>query len=155
MGRNKKNTVVLPDQPYFRVRKNKRFAIPGPNGRLQLFKSGDIVAADSPLVETHPQMLESLDGSLVTVKEAGPAEYRDPVGQRDLNEVTAPQGKTAPEREEKPEEPQEPEEAAAFDPGEHTVEQVNAHLDTVTDDAERERILQAERDGKNRSTIVG
>jgi hypothetical protein len=43
---------------------------------------------------------------------------------------------------------------SSYDPSEYTVEQVNAHLDTVSEE-EQSRILQAERDGKNRTGIVG
>lgn len=46
------------------------------------------------------------------------------------------------------------ESAGAYDPGDYTVAQVNEHLDGA-DEAEKERILQAERDGQNRSGIVG
>lgn len=42
----------------------------------------------------------------------------------------------------------------SYDPDDHTVPEVNAYLDTVSDE-ERERILQAERDGQNRTGIVG
>lgn len=41
-----------------------------------------------------------------------------------------------------------------YDPGEHTVPQVNAHLDSVGEQ-ERESILQAERQGRARKGIVG
>lgn len=41
-----------------------------------------------------------------------------------------------------------------FDPSQHTVEQVNSYLDTA-DEQEKERILQAERDGQARRGIVG
>lgn len=43
---------------------------------------------------------------------------------------------------------------AAYDPANYGVKEVVAHLETV-DDVERERILAAERAGKNRTTIVG
>lgn len=39
-----------------------------------------------------------------------------------------------------------------YDPSEHTVDEVNEHLATA-DDAERERVLKAEAEGKNRSTV--
>lgn len=42
---------------------------------------------------------------------------------------------------------------AAFDPAEHNVDDVLAHLATV-DDAERERVLAAEQAGKARTTIT-
>lgn len=41
-----------------------------------------------------------------------------------------------------------------FDPSQHTVAQVNSYLDSADDD-ERERVLQAERDGQGRTGIVG
>ena len=41
-----------------------------------------------------------------------------------------------------------------YDPADHTADQVTAHLATVTDDNERQRIVDAERAGKNRSTIT-
>lgn len=40
------------------------------------------------------------------------------------------------------------------DPGEHTVDEVTVHLETA-DDAERARVLEAERAGKARKTILG
>lgn len=40
-----------------------------------------------------------------------------------------------------------------FDPGAHTVDEVHAYLADV-DDAERERVLAAEADGKGRVTIL-
>ena len=47
----------------------------------------------------------------------------------------------------------------AFDPADYTVEDVNAYLADLADDddgnAERERVLSAERAGKNRVTITG
>lgn len=45
--------------------------------------------------------------------------------------------------------------APPYDPAEHTVEQVNDHLATLADDdPERQRILDAERDGKARAGIL-
>lgn len=48
---------------------------------------------------------------------------------------------------------------AAFNPDEHTVADVQAYLDGLADDedgaAERERVLDAERKGKGRTTITG
>jgi hypothetical protein len=41
-----------------------------------------------------------------------------------------------------------------YDPSQHTVEQVNAYLDSA-DEEEKERVLQAERDGQARRGIVG
>lgn len=41
-----------------------------------------------------------------------------------------------------------------YNPADYTVEQVNDYLKTA-DDAERERVLEAERDGKARTGIVG
>lgn len=41
-----------------------------------------------------------------------------------------------------------------FDPSQSSVAQVNAYLDTASDD-ERERVLSAERAGQNRKGIVG
>ncbi|NUR28505.1 MAG: hypothetical protein HOV76_32385 [Hamadaea sp.] len=43
--------------------------------------------------------------------------------------------------------------ADSFDPGQHTVEEVAAYL-TEADDAERERVLTAERDGKARKSLL-
>lgn len=43
--------------------------------------------------------------------------------------------------------------APAFDPGAHTVAEVNDHLDQ-SDDDEVERVLAAERDGKARKSIL-
>ena len=43
---------------------------------------------------------------------------------------------------------------AGYDPADHKVAEVIAHLDTV-DDAERTRILNAEATGKNRTGITG
>lgn len=43
---------------------------------------------------------------------------------------------------------------ASYDPGEYTVRKVNDHLATV-DDAERDRILKAEKKGKARAGIIG
>lgn len=40
-----------------------------------------------------------------------------------------------------------------FDPGEHTVDEVQAHLKDASD-AERARVLELERDGKGRSGIL-
>lgn len=40
------------------------------------------------------------------------------------------------------------------DPGDFNVGPVNTYLETASDE-ERERVLEAERDGKNRSSIVG
>jgi trigger factor len=40
-----------------------------------------------------------------------------------------------------------------FDPSAHTVEEVRAHLDQATP-SERDRVLQAERDGKARSSLI-
>lgn len=45
-------------------------------------------------------------------------------------------------------------EEAVYDPSEHTVDEVNAHLAEV-DDAERDRILAAEAAGRNRTGITG
>lgn len=44
-------------------------------------------------------------------------------------------------------------ETSAYDPGEHTVEEVLKHLDGA-DDAERDRIFEAEKDGKARVGIL-
>lgn len=44
--------------------------------------------------------------------------------------------------------------AGTFDPGEHSVDEVEAHLEGVSD-AERERVLAAERGGKARKSLVG
>lgn len=41
-----------------------------------------------------------------------------------------------------------------FDPAEHTVEEVNDYLASA-DDAEAERVLKAEKSGKDRSTVTG
>lgn len=41
-----------------------------------------------------------------------------------------------------------------FDPGEHTVAQVREHL-AGADEAERERVLEAERAGKARASLIG
>lgn len=46
-----------------------------------------------------------------------------------------------------------PDPDGAFDPGEHTVAQVNAHLADV-DLAERERVLQAEAEGRGRRGVL-
>lgn len=43
---------------------------------------------------------------------------------------------------------------AGGDPGDYTVDQVNAYLETVTDDAERARVLGAEQDGQARKGIL-
>lgn len=43
---------------------------------------------------------------------------------------------------------------SSFDPAAHTVDEVKAHLDEVDTD-ERERVLTAERDGKDRTSITG
>ncbi len=51
-------------------------------------------------------------------------------------------------------EPVENDDADLFDPSEHTVEDVQAHL-ADADEAETERVLDAERNGKNRSSLVG
>jgi len=45
-----------------------------------------------------------------------------------------------------------PPEGDTFDPGEHTVADVEAYLDEHPD--EIDRVLQAERDGKNRTTLL-
>jgi hypothetical protein len=45
-------------------------------------------------------------------------------------------------------------EAAVFDPAVHTVDEVIAHLEGA-DDEERQRVLDAEADGKQRVTIAG
>lgn len=45
-------------------------------------------------------------------------------------------------------------EEATFDPSEHTVAEVKDHLDGA-DDAERDRVLQAEAQGKDRASITG
>ena len=54
-------------------------------------------------------------------------------------------------------EPQEGEEAlVAFNPGEHTVEEVTSYLNGLNqDDPERERVLAAEAAGKARKSITG
>jgi trigger factor len=41
-----------------------------------------------------------------------------------------------------------------FEPGDHSVAEVKAHLDAA-DDAEKERVLEAERAGKARTTLTG
>jgi hypothetical protein len=41
-----------------------------------------------------------------------------------------------------------------FDPADHTVAEVNAHLEKADDD-ERARVLAAERDGKARTGVLG
>ncbi|MEE6295193.1 hypothetical protein [Georgenia wangjunii] len=41
-----------------------------------------------------------------------------------------------------------------YDPGVHNADKVIAHFATVTDPDERDRIIAAERAGKNRSTLV-
>lgn len=41
-----------------------------------------------------------------------------------------------------------------FDPAQHNVDEVRAYLDGTTDEAERQRVLDAERNGKARSTIL-
>lgn len=42
-----------------------------------------------------------------------------------------------------------------FDPGQHTVSQVNEYLEAQDDDVERRRVLDAERAGRNRSGVRG
>ena len=48
-------------------------------------------------------------------------------------------------------------ESTAFDPSEHTVQEVNDYLDQHRENApgEVERVLELERAGKNRTTITG
>lgn len=46
------------------------------------------------------------------------------------------------------------EEDGEFDPSKHTVDEVNEHLESA-DEAERERVLSAEEDGKGRKGILG
>lgn len=46
-----------------------------------------------------------------------------------------------------------PDPGAVFDPGEHTVAQVNAHL-AGADVGERERVIQAECEGRSRRGII-
>lgn len=43
----------------------------------------------------------------------------------------------------------------AFDPGQHTVADVNEYLEATDDPAERQRVIAAERAGRNRSGIRG
>lgn len=45
-------------------------------------------------------------------------------------------------------------ESDPFDPSDHTVDEVTAYLDSA-DDAERDRVLAAERAGKSRKGITG
>lgn len=47
-----------------------------------------------------------------------------------------------------------PADTRGFDPSAHTVEEVNAYLDGVGDN-EKQRVLNAEKAGKNRVSIVG
>lgn len=42
----------------------------------------------------------------------------------------------------------------SFDPSDHTVDEVKAHLENA-DDAERERVLDAEKAGKARTSLIG
>jgi hypothetical protein len=42
-----------------------------------------------------------------------------------------------------------------FDPSQHTVAEVNEYLDACDDDAEKRRVLDAERAGQNRKGVAG
>lgn len=53
-----------------------------------------------------------------------------------------------------PREPVEEEDTEPFDPSEHSADEVNAHLDSTTDKVETSRVLEAERKGKARKTIL-
>lgn len=63
-------------------------------------------------------------------------------------------GGPAPDDSEVKDAVEELEQAGSYDPDDHSVPEVNAYLDTVGEE-EKERILQAERDGQARKGIVG
>lgn len=75
-----------------------------------------------------------------------------------LNELVAPDGALAASEAARADAGSDPGGArvmtAGDDPNDFTVDQVNAYLKTASDE-EKERVLQAERDGQARKTIVG
>lgn len=79
----------------------------------------------------------------------GDGKVQPPSGQP----VTEAPEQPVPSTEESVTEPA-PTDGGAFDPSEHTAAEVQAYLETA-DDAERERVLGAERSGKARKGIVG
>lgn len=154
-------------------RVKEAFAIPGPGGFMHLYAKGDLVNGESKLVKTHGALLEDALGQTVDPPQVSKADRKAaatlPQGQT-VDQVTAPAPpshaeQNAPARSRSEDEVNAANSGAAgdpevstelFDPSEHTVEEVNAYLDGegVTPE-ERERVLQAERDGKARTTIVG
>lgn len=42
-----------------------------------------------------------------------------------------------------------------FNPGDHTIDEVKAYLDSIEDETEYDRVLEAERTGKARQGLVG
>lgn len=74
--------------------------------------------------------------------ETGPAGDQRASGEEGPAGDPRPAGETAPGN------------GGTYDPSAHTVEEVNAHLAEVDDD-DGDRVLQAERDGKARSGILG
>lgn len=69
-------------------------------------------------------------------------------------EEAVEQREPPPDQEYPPEAPAEAVHAAEYDPSYHSVREVNEHLAQEHDDEERERVLQAERDGRGRKGIL-
>lgn len=151
----------------FRVR--EAFGVPGPGGFIHMYRQGDLVDGASKLAKTHRALLEPAENATVDVVKASEAVLTLPERQT-VEQVTAPGSSHAVENPDvrdagrrnaatETEEPGKGEESTGdgpFDPSAHTVEEVNAYLDGEGVTAEeRERVLAAEREGKNRTTIVG
>lgn len=77
-----------------------------------------------------------------------------PAGQEGPAGDQRPAGSDAPAGDPRPASEDAPQQRPSFHPAGHTVDEVNAYLDGVGA-AERERVLTAERDGKDRTSITG
>jgi hypothetical protein len=111
---------------------------PGPVGA-----SGDLSTPDS---DKSPNVIKDTDVQAANESALAEAVLID---QTPVPEATAAAAKVDPVNEDA-----KTADAGEFDPSAHTVDDVIAYLDSA-DDAERDRVLAAERDGKARKTLLG
>lgn len=116
------------------------------DGAPVAFQAGQLVDEKHPILKTHGHLF----ADPATVDSSGPFELKAkpveeataaPGEQRALTPPTAVATST-------------PAETTPFDPSEHNGPDVIAYLKAANAE-ERERVLAAEKDGKNRSTVLG
>jgi hypothetical protein len=115
---------------------------PGPVGA-----SGDLSTPDS---DKSPNVIKDTDVQAANESALAEAVLVD---QTPVPEATAAAAKVDPVNEDA-KRSDDSTDADAFDPSAHTVDDVLAYLDSA-DDAERGRVIAAERDGKARKTLLG